>query len=458
MGQLKKVATAVVALAAATLAMAQFSGAQAALSAGCQATSASYIDNSVSGQTFSGFGVPHGPFNPGEVVTINVTAASNIISGSFVFNDFTAGNIAKITVPLSGPSTGTYTIPAALAGDSFYPIYGYTHGVGSYSLAVTVSCAAAPSASSSTIQQTGSQFEMLNSNLALNDMLDQVIQNSSGAQFQSLSGGPNGMGVMVAPGQRVSPTADVPSMVSDSPWRMFIAGRYNGATGGLSGNQFNGIFGVSHRMGATGSFGLFGDYESFSYSDATPSTLSGNGETVGAFAAGSFNRLKLDAKAYTTFMSYNILTGGNTGAFGAQRYAGTGTASYEVASGATSFAPFIRGTGLLENQAAYTDSGGIAVAAANLSEGVLASGIRLAHTAAMNGGNLTPYVAVEGDYIFGNQILAGYTASTGLSGKVNAGATFVTAHGISLGIDGGYSGIGSSIGSWTAQATFSVPF
>ena len=459
MRPLKKVVTAVVVLAAATLAMAQFSGAQAALSAGCQATSASYTNGSSTPFTNSGFAVPHGPFNPGEVVTINVTTASNISSGSIQFYDFSAGNVTVLNVPLSGPSISTYTIPTAIAGDQFYPGYGFVHGAGSWSIAVSVSCAAAPG-SSSTIQQTASQTSMLNSNFAFNDMLDQVIINSSGSQFQPLSGGSNGMGMMFAPGQHVAPVADAPrALESDSPWRMFISGRYTAATGGLSGNQFNGIFGFSHRLGERSTFGLFGGYESFRYIDATPSTLSGNGETVGGFVAGQFNRLSLNAKAYTTFLGYNIVNGATTGTFTAQRFGTTVTAAYELASGATSFAPFIRGTGLLENQTAYTDSGGTAVAAANLSEGILAGGLRLSHTVAMSpGGNFTPFISVEGDYIAGNQILAGYSGTTGLSAKLNAGGSFVTAHGLSLGLDGGYSGIGASVGAWTAEATLTVPF
>ncbi len=353
--------------------------------------------------------------------------------------------------------SGTYVVTDATAGS-----FGMSFATGSQAFSFSWSCAH-PVAPSSNIKSSGSQAEGQHSNFAINDMLDGIIGRSLGDAFQPFTANANGVAMMVAPGQQgqVSPVADVPySQESDSPWRMWMAGRYTHASGDETGDQFNGLFGASYRLNDHSTLGLFGGYEGFDYNDDASAELSGNGLTVGSYAAGTFGpRLKLDARSYTTFMNYDIAIGGVTGDFTAQRLGTSLTASYELGNGATSFTPFVRGTGLMEWQSAYTDSAATAHAAESLAQGIIAPGFRLSHTIALsNGARFTPFIAGEADIIFGSTTLAGFDGTTGLSGKVSGGAQWLNANGMSLGLDTSYGGIGSTIQSLSVEGKLTIPF
>jgi hypothetical protein len=394
-----------------------------------------------------GAGNRYGNLVAGDVVTITASGDISI----YLFSDVLNTGV----IESSQPGTYSYTVTAASAGN-FTTGFTYNNGFTTYT--DSWSCS---NQSAANIQINGAQIEGQNSQSAINDILDGVIDGSLGDTFQGFSGNANGVAMMVAPGQQVMPVADAPrSMQSDSPWRMWMAGRYTHASGTETGDQFNGLFGSSYRIGQSTAVGLFGGYETFNYTDATPSQLSGNGLTLGGFAAGMLaERLKLDARVYTTFMNYNIATGATTGAFGAQRLGTTVTASYELGNGPVSFAPFVRGSGLFEWQNAYTNSAATAVPAQNLAQGTVSPGIRISRAMPMsNGATFTPYLTGEGDYVFGNTNLAGFTGTTGLSGKVSAGAQIQTFKGLSLGLDASYGGIGSSINSETLMGTLTIPF
>jgi len=175
---------------------------------------------------------------------------------------------------------------------------------------------------------------------------------------------------------------------------MWMAGRYTHANGSETGDQFNGLFGSSYRINDAATLGLFGGFETFNYTNASPAQFSGNGYSLGGFAAGNLNRLKLDARAYTTFLNCNIVSGGASGSTTATRFSTSLTASYDLLNGPTKITPFVRGSGLFEWQAAYTDSTATAHAAQSLSQGTLAPGLKIAHASTLeNGTSLTPYIA-----------------------------------------------------------------
>jgi len=388
-------------------------------------------------------------FNVGDVITATTTKQVDVDA---IIVDFTTSSYLQKTAV--GVNTVSYTVTAQSVSHQLGVSASGDPASGDF---INVSCVSA----SGNIQTSAAQVQGLNSQAAINDILDQVIPGTQSNTFNSVTSSGNGVAVLVAPGQQVSPVADAPQTLhSDSPYRMFMAGRYTHASGAETGDQFNGLFGLSRRLGEQATIGLFGGYEGFNYTDGTPASLGGNGETLGGFVAGTFNqRLKLDARVYTTFMSYSINTGAATGNFGAQRLGTTATASYELGTGPVSFAPFVRGSGLFEWQNAYTNSAATAVAAQSLSQGTLAPGLRLSRTTALaNGSTLTPYLAGEADYVLGATTLAGFNGTTGLSGKVSAGAKLLTAKGWSLGLDASYGGIGSSINSQSLMGTLNVPF
>ena len=326
-----------------------------------------------------------------------------------------------------------YTYTVTVAGNYSIVAYGYP---------LTATCV---SPTKNNIQTSAAQTEGSNSQHVMNDMLDGIIDGSLNSSFQPISGNENGVQFMAAPDIKVQPTADAPhALESDSPWRMWMAGRYTHASGSETGNQFNGLFGTSYRLSDHSTLGLFGGYEGFNYTDAAPAQFSGNGYTIGGFAAGSFSeRLKLDARAYTTFLNYNIVSGGANGSTTATRFGSSVTASYDLLQGPTTLTSFLRGSGLFEWQSAYTDSLAAVHAAQNLSQGSLAPGLKLSHHAVLgNGDSFTPYAAAEANWIFGNTTLAGFSGTQGISGKVSAGAQWSNAHGTTLGLNASYGGIG----------------
>ena len=387
-----------------------------------------------------------GQFVAGDVVTMTVTG--NAVGSLY------APHLHGYVLSALPAGTYTYIVTAETAG-SFDPTYNH-----SYPPQYTVSWSCSHP-SGSNLQQNGAQIQGQNSNFAINGILDGIISGSAGDSFQPFSANQNGAAVMVAPDLQITPTADVPNAYeSESPWRMWMVGRYTRASGSETGSQFNGVFGTSYRFGNNSTLGLFGGYEVFDYTDAAPAQLDGNGLSVGGYVAGTFaDRLKLDARAYTTLMNYNIDLAGTTGEYAAQRLGTSLTASYELGSGATSFTPFVRGTGLFEWQDAYTDSLAATHPEQYLAQGIISPGMRISHVVQIpNGSTFTPYLAGEGDFTFGNTTLAGFSGSTGFSGKVSAGAQWQLDHGLSLGLDGSYGGIGSTIQSQSIQGTLTIPF
>jgi len=397
-------------------------------------------------------------FHAGDTITYtNIGAGPTPVLPVLSAFDYTTRTYLGPSISNVG-DTGSYVVPADT-----------THALGIvYRLtppwSISWSCTPGPAASTgSNIQTSGAQTSGQNANYNIIYILDSVIGGSLGSTFSPVSGGSNGVTMMVAPDQQgqVMPAADAPhTMVSESAWRLWAGGRYIHAFGTETGDQFNGLFGISRRFEDNKAFGLFGGYENFNYVDTSPAQLSGSGGTVGGFVAGELtSRLHLDARVYGTLLNYNIVTGGNTGSFSAQRFAGSVLAAYELGNDPVSFKPYVRGTALVEQQAAYTDSAATAHAAQTLSLGVIAPGVKLSHGIALaNGSTLTPYISGEANYALGNNVLAGFSDTQGLSGKASIGATWANAKGISFGLDASYGGIGSTINSQSLMANFMVPF
>ena len=395
-------------------------------------------------------------FHAGDTITYTIVAGTPIPPVLSAW-DYTTRTRLGPTISNIG-DTGSYVVPADT-----------THMLGiMYQLtppwSISWSCTPGPAASTgSNIQTSGAQTSGQNANYNIIQILDSVIGGSLGSTFSPISGGPNGVTMMVAPGQQgqVVPAADAPhTMVSESAWRLWAAGRYIHASGTETGDQFNGLFGVSRRFGDNKAFGLFGGYEGFNYTDASNANFGGDGGTFGGFVAGQINpRLLLDARAYGTLLNYNIASSGATGSTSAQRLSGSVTGSYELGNGPLSFKPFVRGTGLIEWQNAYTDSAAAAHAGQTLSEGTISPGVKISRSISnANGASFTPYISGEADYVFGNTLLAGFSDVQGISGKVSAGASWVNSNGQTFGLDASYGGIGSTINSESLMATINVPF
>ena len=431
---------------------------------GAQATAAASGCSSLNGQIYTavggwqnGMGHASG-FKAGDVISVSWSVAGQV----GLFDNTTGTYVSPLIRQNLSPLI--YTVPSNTTDSLDVSVIGIDP-----SDTVTVVCATAlvipppTPASTGNVLSTAGQASAGNSNTAINNMLGSVVDGTIGNTFNPFTASPNGMAMMVAPGQQgtVTPVADAPiAQQSASPWRMFAAGRYTHASGTETGDQINGLFGVSRRFGDAQAIGLFGGYESFSYTDAAPAQLSGSGGTFGAFLAGQITpRLTLDARGYGTLLNYNITQNGGTGSTSGQRFAGTVSASYELGNGPVSLKPFVRGTVLTETDAAYTDSLGNARAAQSFTQGIIAHGGKLSRSMALsNGATFTPYISGEGSYAFGNSVLAGFSSTSGFSGKASIGANLLTSNGVNFGIDASYGGIGSTINSQTLQGTLTIPF
>ncbi|WP_196504828.1 putative Ig domain-containing protein [Aestuariivirga litoralis] len=369
------------------------------------------------------------------------------------------------TGQISGmPSTVSPDVVFIVSVTDSNPVTPETHQA-SFHLSVSAS---AKSNEVSGLQQTGSQISAETSATVVHSMLDDMIGSAMGGNFSPFSANEAQVALMVAPGMqtpegRITPTSDTTSagVTSGSPWRIWLNGRYTRiGSGNLSGNQLNGLFGVTYLLSPNQLAGLFAGYETFNYSSATGSTFQGNGITVGALVAGTFDdHLKLDGRLLTTLANYNVTSGLATGNLQAHRLGAEVSASYVFKSGPNSISPFIKSSMLMEWQGAYTDSLTTFHAGQYFAEGTLSPGVQFSHTIRLdNGDTFTPYISAAANLTFGNTNLVGFAGQHGIGGRFMGGINYRTAGGTTLGLQADYTGIGRDLLTQTYEATLTIPF
>ena len=207
-------------------------------------------------------------------------------------------------------------------------------------------------------------------------------------------------------------------------------------------------------------------YENFKYDVAAlAGSLKGDGESIGAYFARRLgSTLKFDAMVGWTNLNYSATVGTAAGTFTGGRWvASTGlTASYRF--GMYSFEPSAKVYALWENEKAWTDSLGTAMAARNFSAGRTALGAKTGRSFdGANGWAWTPSVGLYGDWRFqtDNALPTGTVVgniATGWSGRVTAGLAGRAPGGCVVSLEGEYGGVGANYKIWTGNARATMPF
>ena len=311
------------------------------------------------------------------------------------------------------------------------------------------------------LQFLSAEIEYRSTSYAYNEILDDVIAHSQGNDARPITSNQNGATVFLDAPQtaQVVPTADAVSLKPE--WQMWMGARGSALTSGtMTGGQAESLFGFTHRLGDNAVAGLFGGGETFNYADPVLGAFTGNGFSAGGYMAGKFaNGVRLDARAYGSVLNDNFSNNGVSGSTTAQRLTASISASDEFAAGDFKIEPFIRATGMLEWQGAFTDSSGAAQSGQNFTEAIVSPGVKIARAFSLqNGSVLNPHASLEADYAFASNQVFGFANTQGLSGKVSAGLDWNSGKGTNVSLSASHYGIGSAVEVSTIQATVAIKF
>lgn len=226
------------------------------------------------------------------------------------------------------------------------------------------------------------------------------------------------------------------------------------------GDQINFNAGIGYNISPDMVVGLFGGYESYDYdARSVLGDISGDGATIGVYAGWQASPdWRLSGHVGWSRLDYDIRTnvGGPggiiTGSYDADRVMASLTARGNYAFSHGIFEPLARIYALREDHDAWTDSTGFIQAAATdvTGRGTIGGTWKFAPVMASSG-DISPYVGLFGDYLFGDidqPFIVGGPTPDGLSGRVSTGFTLASTNGFVFGVDGQIGLLGS--GEFTA--------
>ncbi len=126
--------------------------------------------------------------------------------------------------------------------------------------------------------------------------------------------------------------------------------------------------------------------------------------------------------------------------------------------------PSLRIYGLWEQEAAYTDSLGIAEPARNFASGRASGGTKFGYPFQWDGFGIWPYVGLYGDYYFSMDDATAPVATgplpliQGWSARSSGGISITSSGGVSLDLGAEVGGLGSATSIWTYRGQMRVPF
>jgi hypothetical protein len=469
-------------------------------SAACDAVNAGNFNvnqagTGVSGKTLSGFAI-------GDKLTFFVIGGNDVHDDWFLLTISPSSTLLEV----EGPSNGTsisYTVTGNNGDTTLQTNLSVTNSFVSMSASAT--CTPAPpnnngGAGNNSNNNTNIDSQKLrelqidltktvaaNSGAAITGAIDGAI----GDAFSANGGNPVSVG---SSGIRLNLTAEPPSRVTSRTKAAFAALNYDGnvtkapplvlerawsAWADLHGTGFdrNSADTRGHQLNFTGGIGykftpdllagLFVGYEQFNYKvDSLTGRLSGNGGTVGGYAAYRFTpHLRLDGAVGWSDVAYDASAGTAAGSFTGSRIVATGALTGDYRYDVFLLEPSVRVYALWESENAGTDSLGTLQAARNFSEGRVATGGKVIYPwQATSDLLVSPYVGLYGDYRFSTDNalpvgLAFVGIKDGWSERVTAGVT------VKSGLDGPTFSLGAELGGlgagydlWTANARVNWPF
>ncbi|MEL7429408.1 MAG: autotransporter outer membrane beta-barrel domain-containing protein [Pseudomonadota bacterium] len=287
-----------------------------------------------------------------------------------------------------------------------------------------------------------------NTSNAVNKATDTALGGNTGAGANTQS-----FGADLAPGS-ADPQVSVTPETRMSVW-MDLAGTAWDGEQTADGDQINFTAGIGQLVNPDLVVGVFGGYESYDYaSNSVLGDISGDGATIGVYAGWQATPdWRLSGHLGWSRLDYDVRTniGGAggiiTGSYDADRIMASLTArgSYQFSAGI--FEPLARIYALQEDHDAWIDSTGFVQAASSdvTGRGTI-GGTWKFDPVMVAAGDLSPYVGVFGDYLFGDidePFIVGGPTPDGLSGRVVTGFTLAASNGYVIGLDGQIGLLGS---------------
>jgi hypothetical protein len=258
-----------------------------------------------------------------------------------------------------------------------------------------------------------------------------------------------------------------PPGVYDLDWNAWVDARATSFDqNDTRGTQFNFTSGIGRSITSNLLIGVLTGYQHLNLSvDSLTGKMSGDGGTVGAYAAYRFiPNWSADGMIGRSDIWYAAATGTASGSFTGSRWLGSSglTGNYQF----TTFMlePSARIFTLQEGENAWTDSLGISRASRLFMESRVSTGGKLTYPWEAAGMQISPYIGSYGDYRFStDNSLPVDVPSVGLkdgwSGRATTGVTFAGGRGgPSFTLGGELGGIGAGYDIWSATARLNLPF
>jgi len=262
-----------------------------------------------------------------------------------------------------------------------------------------------------------------------------------------------------------------PPRVYDRVWSAWADVRgtgfdQNDAPSDAHGTQLNVTAGVARRMTPDTLVGLFTGYERFNFNvEALNGKMSGNGGTVGAYAAYRFDpRWRADGMIGWSDVWYAGTAGTASGSFTGSRWLASGGLTGDYRWAALLLEPSTRIYTLWESENAWTDSLGALQPSRSFSESRVSTGGKVIYPWQATGIQILPYLGLYGDYRFSsdNALPVGVPfvgIKDGWSGRAITGVTLAAGRsGPSVSIGGELGGLGAGYDIWSASARVNWPF
>lgn len=417
---------------------------------------------------------------------------TDLTTGATLGSDFRVGGAEPLvfTLTVSTLAVGNHTIRARFGGGNYVGGGGIPHTVAaSDSNTVTVSVnAPADSLRLRSMQTAASTLAANASTQAVSGAIETVVAEGFADNANPVTAGGNGLRFNFAAsperqnGRANDAFASLPSAgVAGTPlprvqsdWLAWADVKAKGwdteaAAGGIRGDQFNALAGVTRRLGSDALVGAFAGMESLDYrSQPLDARLKGDGWTAGAYFGWRLApALRFDLAAARTDLDYDVSAGSAKGAFDAVRRMVSAGLTGTYKAGGFDFEPSLRGYVFREKQEAYTDSLGTPQRQRSFSGGRVSAGARAAYPLQwLNGARLAPYLGLYGDYYFSsddahagpNVAVAPQTTMEGASLRLTSGLDWQTSGGLRLSVGGELGGLGSDHLLWSARGRASMPF
>lgn len=300
-------------------------------------------------------------------------------------------------------------------------------------------CSAASSSSSTKAPQSTISPVVINSannaaNNAINDAISGAFDpdSSSGAGYVAANGFSLSTRGLTRQAQKnnAEDGFGYNSATSD-PWNIWITGRwdiYEGDNNSFDGNVANLSAGFDYKITENILIGILtgvtkSDIDS--QLNGNSGSLKSTGYTIGTYVGGKTGSLTSSAFVAYTGSDYDVVNGGNTGSFNADRVT-IGLKTYgSVEFSSFTLQPTASITYSSEKQDAYTDSGSNSIAANTIDSGRLSVGPKFIFNPwQLGSGATTPWAAVNLDHDFSSQTVAATTGAPDVGDATSASLEF----------------------------------